>query len=141
MCACRCLKTVLIQFGCCAGDFDGWHLESKGLGLGNLAGIGVLHVVALAGLGGRVRVNMHGVAWGGFPAAGTRRHGAKTRRIGGGLGAELRKVKIRAGTVALGHGLSELSLGPESVEDNSIDGDAEDFDDDLDDAADEGPVL
>ena len=35
----------------------------------------------------------------------------------------------------------ELSLGPDAVKDNSINGDSDYFDDDLDKAADKGPIL
>jgi hypothetical protein len=52
------------------------------------------------------------------------------------LGAQLGEVQIGAGLVADGHGLPELPLGPEAVEDDAVDGDAEDFDDDFDDTAD-----
>ena len=57
------------------------------------------------------------------------------------MGAELGEVEVGAGFVADGHGLAELALGPEAVEDDGVDDDAEGFDDDFDDAADEGPVL
>jgi hypothetical protein len=53
----------------------------------------------------------------------------------------LREVEIGAGAVAHGHGLAELALGPEAVEDDAVDDNAEELDDDFDDAADEGPVL
>lgn len=51
------------------------------------------------------------------------------------------EIEIGAGLVADGHGLSELPLGPESVEDDAIDDDAEHFDYDFDDAADKRPIL
>lgn len=88
-----------------------------------------------------MRVDVHGVAWRGSPASGTGRHWAKAGGVGSGLGAELREIEIGTGTVTLGHGLPELTLGPESVEDDAVDGDAENFDNHLDDAADKSPVL
>jgi hypothetical protein len=57
------------------------------------------------------------------------------------LGAELGEVQVRAGAVAHGHGLAELALGPEAVEDDAVNDDAEKLDDDFDDAADKCPVL
>jgi hypothetical protein len=53
----------------------------------------------------------------------------------------LGEVEIRTGAVAHGHGLAELALGPEAIEDDAVDDDAEELDDDFDDAADECPVL
>lgn len=55
--------------------------------------------------------------------------------------AELGKVEIRSGTVAHGHGLAKLALGPEAVEDDSVDGNNKNLDYDFDDAADKRPVL
>jgi hypothetical protein len=49
----------------------------------------------------------------------------------------LGKIQIRASLVPGIHGLSETVLGPEAVEDDSIDGDNNDFDHNLDDAADQ----
>ena len=51
------------------------------------------------------------------------------------------KVEIRSGTVAHGHGLAKLALGPEAVEDDSVEGDNKNLDYDFDDAADKRPVL
>jgi hypothetical protein len=53
----------------------------------------------------------------------------------------LGEVEIGAGAVTDGHGLPELALGPEAVEDDAVNDHAKDFDNDLDDAADECPVL
>jgi hypothetical protein len=53
----------------------------------------------------------------------------------------LSKVEVRSGAITLSHGLPELALGPESVEDNAVDDDAEELDNDLDNAADKCPVL
>jgi len=82
-----------------------------------------------------------GVAWWWAPAAGARRHGAESRRVGCGLRAQLSEVEIGAGAVADGHGLSELPLGPEAVEDDGVDDDAQRLNNDLDNAADQRPVL
>lgn len=51
------------------------------------------------------------------------------------------KVEIRTGAVADSHGLAELALRPEAVENDTVDGDDKNLDDDLDDATDESPVL
>lgn len=107
----------------------------------DLAGIGVLDFIALTVLGGGLRVVVLRVSWGRAPAAGAGGEGAESWGVGCGLGAELGEVEVGAGLVAVGHGLSELSLGPEAEEDDGVDGDDEDFNDDFDDAADEGPVL
>jgi hypothetical protein len=53
----------------------------------------------------------------------------------------LGKVEVGAGLVADGHGLPQLPLGPESVEDDAVYDDTESFDDDFNDAADKGPIL
>jgi hypothetical protein len=116
-------------------------LEGEWLRLGNLASVCVLDRVAFTILCSRERVDIHGVAWRWSPAAGSWRHGAKSGSVGGGLRTELCEVEVRSSTIALHHGLPELPLGPKSVEDNAVDGDAEHFDDDLDDAADKSPIL
>ena len=84
---------------------------------------------------------MHWVAWGWAPAARARRHGTEAGGVGRGLGAQLGEVEIGAGAVAHGHGLAELALGPEAVEDDAVDGNDKDFNYDFDDAAYECPVL
>ena len=61
--------------------------------------------------------------------------------VGRGLGAELGEVEICAGFIAEVHGLVEAAFGVESVEDDAVDGDCDDFDDDFDHGADEGPIL
>jgi hypothetical protein len=124
-----------------ARDLDRRGRELEGLGLHDLADVGVLHLVALARLGGRVRVHVHGVAGRRAPAAGARGHGTEAGGVGSGLGAQLGEIEVGAGAVAHLHRLPELALGPEAVEDDAVDDDAEDFDDDFDDAADECPVL
>lgn len=88
-----------------------------------------------------MRVDIHWVAWRWAPAAGARGEGTKSRSVGCGLRAELSQIEIGTSTVTLSHGLPELSLGPEAVEDDTIDDNAEKFDYDLDDAADKCPVL
>ena len=56
--------------------------------------------------------------------------------VGCGLGAQLSEVEVRAGFVAEIHRFVEAALGVESVEDDAVDGDCDDFDDDLDEGAD-----
>ena len=65
----------------------------------------------------------------------------ETGGVGGGLGAELGEVEVGAGFVADVHALVEFALGVEAVEDDGVDCYRDYFDDDLDDGADEGPVL
>jgi len=88
------IEAVLSKLGCSASDFDGRGAEGEGLGLHNLANRGILHFVALACFGGRVRVGVHGVAWGWAPAAGARRERTKAGGVGRRLRAELREVEI-----------------------------------------------
>jgi hypothetical protein len=137
----RRLKAILFHLRCRTSDLDRRCLERKRLGLSNLACICVLHFVALARFSSGVRVHIHRVAWWWAPAAGARRHGTEAWGVGCGLRAELGEVEIGAGAVTHGHGLAELALGPEAVEDDAVDGDNEDFDYDFDDAAYEGPIL
>lgn len=120
-CGCR-VEAILLDFGCGTSDLDRRCLESEWLGLSNLASVGVLDLVALASLSGRVRVNVHWVTWRWAPAAGAGRHGTKARGVGCGLRAKLGEVEIGTGTVAHGHGLAELALRPEAVEDDAVDG-------------------
>lgn len=131
----------MLDLGCGTGDLDRWCSEGEGLGLDDLADRGVLHLVALAGFGGRVRVHVHWVAWRWAPAARARRERTEAGSVGSRLRAELSEVEIRSGTVTLGHGLPELALRPEAVEDDAVDDDAEKLDNDLDDAAHKSPIL
>jgi hypothetical protein len=78
---------------------------------------------------------VHWVAWRWAPTAGARRHGTEAGGVGRGLRAQLSEIQIGTGAVALHHGLPELALGPEAVEDDGIYDNAKDFDNDLDDAA------
>lgn len=135
------LEAVLVDFGGGAGDLDWWRLEGEELRLSDFARVRVLNFIAFAVLGGGLRVVVLGVTWWWFPAARARGERTEARRVGCRLGAELGEVEIGASLVADGHGLSELALGPETVEDDCVDDDAEGFDDDFDDAADERPVL
>lgn len=67
--------------------------------------------------------------------------GTEAGGVGSGLGAELGEIEIGAGLVAHVHGLVQLSLGVVPVEDDAVETDADDFHHDLDDDADQGPVL
>lgn len=134
-------EASLLDLGGCACDLDGRCLQGEGLGLGDFARVGVLDFVAFAVLRRGLGVVVLGVAWGRTPAAGAGGKGTEAGGVGGGLGAELGEVEVGSGLVAHGHGLPELALGPEAVEDDGVDDDAEGFDYDFDDAADEGPVL
>jgi hypothetical protein len=142
LCAGRGIEAVLIHFWRCAGDLDGGCLQAEGLGLDNLADLGVLDLaVVLVGNRHAIGINVVWVAGWWAPAARAGRKRAKAGRVGGGLRTQLGKVKVRTGSVALGHGLPQLLLGPEAVEDNAVDDDAKDFDNDFDDGADKAPVL
>jgi hypothetical protein len=80
----------------------------------------------------------HGRGHGSASKAGGAR---EARRVGGGLRAKLSKVEVRASSVSDVHGLVQAALGVVSVKDDAIEQDADDLDDNLDDDADEGPVL
>lgn len=81
------------------------------------------------------------MAWRWAPAAGAWRHGTKSGCVGCGLGAKLSKIEIGSSAVTLSHGLPELPLGPEAVENNGVDGNAKNFDNNLDDGANKRPTL
>ena len=61
--------------------------------------------------------------------------------VGRGLGAELGEVEVGARAVADVHGLVQAAFGEDAVGDDAVDGDGDDFDNDFDEGADEGPVL
>lgn len=135
------IKPILLHLRCGPGDLDRRRLESEGLRLSDFACICILDLVALASFCCRVRVDVHWVAWRWAPATGTGRHGAEARRVGGGLRAQLSEIQVGAGAVTHSHGFAELTLGPEAVEDDAVDGDDENFDYNLDDTAYKCPVL
>ena len=78
-------------------------------------------------------------------ALGVSERGGPVLRQPGGVGrrlhAQLGQVQVGAGLVARVHGLVQLALGDEAVHEDAVDGDRDDLDGDLDDGADEGPVL
>lgn len=51
------------------------------------------------------------------------------------------EVEVRSSAVTLSHGLPELPLGPEAVENDGVDHNDKNLNDDFDDAADKSPVL
>lgn len=65
----------------------------------------------------------------------------EARRVWCTLTSQLSEVQIGASAVSCVHALSEAVLAPEAVEDDSVDRDDNDFHDDLDDTADQRPVL
>ena len=65
----------------------------------------------------------------------------EARGVGSGLAAKLGEVKVGAGTVAEIHRLMKASLSIVAIEDDSVDGDGDDFHNDLDKGADECPML
>lgn len=119
-------------------DLDRGRLEGEGFGLGEgvVFGceLGAAVVFAVLGVvdGIVADVGREGGGHGGFLEA---------RGVGGGLGAELGQVEIRPGLVADVHRLVQSALGVEAVEDDGIDGDGDDLHDDLDEGADERPIL
>jgi hypothetical protein len=57
------------------------------------------------------------------------------------LASELSEVEIRPGLVAEIHGLVQLSLRVEAIEDDGVDNDGDGLHDNFDDTADKGPIL
>lgn len=55
--------------------------------------------------------------------------------------AQLSEIEVGAGAVADVHGFAEALLAVVAVEDNAVEDDGYGFEDNLDDAADEGPIL
>jgi hypothetical protein len=142
LCAGRGIEAVLVHLRCCVGDLDGGCLQAEGLWLDDLADLGILDLaVVLVGSRHAVGINVVWVSGWWAPAARAGRKRAKAGRVGGGLRTQLGKVEVRTGSVALSHGLPQLLLRPEAVEDDAVDDDAKDFDDDFDDGADKAPVL
>ena len=115
-------------------DPDRRWLEGKGFRLGKrLVLLSELsHVVVIFAVFGSVqRVVVHG----GWEVL------LKPGGVGSRLRAELREVKIGTGAIPKIHRLMELTLRIETIKDNAVDGDGNDFDDDLDKSADERPIL
>ena len=140
------LEAVLLEDGGRLRDAHGGRLQGEGLRLGEGLALADVGGVVVDGGGGAVvlallgdvdvvvvlQVGAEGGAHGSLEEAG---------RVGRGLGAQLGEVEVRAGAVADVHGLVELALGAEPVENDAVKGDGDDFNDDLDEGADEGPVL
>lgn len=135
-----CVEAVLFHLGSRALDLDGRCLQGEWLRLVELACVLRL-ATGFTVLGGRVGIDIGWMAWWRAPAAGAGREGTEARSVGSGLRAQLSKVEVGTGAVADSHGLAELALRPESVEDDGVDDDAEGLDDDFDNAAYERPVL
>jgi hypothetical protein len=109
--------------------------------LGDFARVGILHLVGFTIFSGRLWVVVLRVVLGWSPAAGAWGERSEAGSVGCRLGAELSKIEVGTSLVSHGHGLAELALGPEAVEDDGVDDDAECFNDDFDDTADKRPVL
>lgn len=121
-------------------DRRGLQLEGR-CWAGRRAGRSVLGrwVVVLALLGDGVGIQLRGVdKWG---LGRVRREAWEARCIGGGLQTQLSEIQIRAGSVALVHGLHELAFAPHAVGDDGVDQDDQNFDDNFNDGAHETPVL
>jgi hypothetical protein len=65
-----CIEAILTDLGGRTCDLDRRRTERERLWLNNLADLRVLYFVTLTCLGGRVRVNVHWVAWRWAPATG-----------------------------------------------------------------------
>jgi len=65
----RGIEAVLAELGGCAGDLDGGRLQGEGLGLDDLADLGVLDLAFVAVVRLTVGVHVVGVAWRWTPAA------------------------------------------------------------------------
>jgi len=66
---------------------------------------------------------------------------AEARRVGRGLHAQLREVQVRARLVARVHHLRQLALRPDPPEGDGVDRDRDRLDHDLDQGADQAPIL
>jgi hypothetical protein len=67
--------------------------------------------------------------------------GTEARSVGSGLGAELSEIEIGTSAVSHIHGLEKTTLSVVAVEDDAVKDNAEHFDDNLNDDADQGPIL
>jgi hypothetical protein len=74
-------------------------------------------------------------------AVSARALGAESRGVRGGLRAQLSEVHVGPGAITEIHGLGKATLGVVAVEDDAVQSDGDDFNDNLDDDADESPVL
>jgi hypothetical protein len=131
----------LLDAGRSPCDLDRGCLQREGLRLGDFACVGVLHLLGFTILSGRLWVIVLRVVCGWSPAARAWGERSKAGSVGCRLGAELSKVDVGTSLVTHGHRFAELALGPEAVEDDGVDDDAERFDNDFDDTADKRPVL
>lgn len=106
---------------------SGWRrLQLEWLG----GGLGRRSVLRNGGCWGSSTVDIRGLWW------------DETRGIGRGLGStQLGEVEIVPSLVAQIHGLAQTVLGVETVEDDGVDQNHKDLNDDLDDGADQHPVL
>lgn len=101
-----------------------------GLAFGGRRVVGVV----LAVLGRAVAV----LWWGTHSREGRRtRSLGKARGVGGGLRAELSEVEIRTSAVTQIHGLVKAAFGIEAIEDDSVDGNGDRLNDDLNEGTDE----
>lgn len=132
----RGLEAILLGLWRGLLDADRRWLKGEGLGLGEgLMLLRVLGIVVLAVLCCRVRVLNAG------GEGGRHRRLDEAWSVWCGLGAKLSEIEIGACSVADVHGLAELALAVETVENNGVYDDGDGFHNDFDDAADKGPVL
>jgi len=129
------LEAVLLHGGGGVLDADRGRLQSEGFGWGE----GVVLGCELGGFVVAVGFAVLGDGVGVVQRRGAR--ALEARGVGRGLGAELGEVEVGTGAVAEVHGLVEAALGVEAVEDDAVDGDGDDLDHDLDNGADQRPVL
>jgi hypothetical protein len=101
----------------------------------------VLNIPAFDVLRFSTRIYVHWLIWRWTPAAGPWRQGTRTSWTRCSLRAHLCEVEIRARIIALHYGFPHFALRQDAVEDNAVEAHVEDLDDDLDETADECPVL
>ena len=137
----------LLHLGC-----GRWSLSGRGLQLevgrrrlGKLRlrlddsatrGEGALLDIAEIAVGSGRMTGRHGIV-----AEGRGLGSSKARSVGCGLTPELGEVHIGSGAVSQVHGLGKAALGVVAVEDDTVQNNADDLDNDLDDDANQGPVL
>lgn len=131
------LKAILCELWCGLLNADWRRLKGERFGLREgLVLLCVLRAIVLAILCCRVRILTNTTREG-------RRHGGleEAGRVRCRLSAKLGKIEVGACSVADIHGLPELALGVEAVEDDCIDGDGYGFHNNFDDTADKRPLL
>lgn len=132
-----CVEAVLVRGRSSRVHFDRWWLQGKRLGLGKATPLrcelrAPVTCFTIFGVAESV-VYIRWEAW---------RHGRlETGGVRCRLGLQLGEVEVATCFVADIHGFMEAALGVVAVEDDGVDGNGDDFDKDLDESADQGPML